>query len=160
MKVPAECPGEQNKEEKRKLKIERQAAAAAPKEYDMPSTNGSNSPPPLTRQDTMNSLSSGYAASAQRSVSGLPKPPEEIPERVEPTTSSGSRRNRIVAPPPTTYVSVPAASNGSAEPKGKMLYPYQANDQGELTVDDGKEVTILEPDGKIHYYVFWAPFDH
>jgi len=27
-----------------------------------------------------------------------------------------------------------------------MLYPYQAHDQGEITVDEGKEVTVIEPD--------------
>lgn len=167
MKVPAECPGEQTKDEKRKLKVERQAAATAPKEFDLPSpTNGSSSPPGLTRQNTMNSLSSGYAASAQRSLSGLSRPQEDIPEAAEsapaaaavpaaPTPTPAVRRNRIVAPPPTAYISSPAgaasvgASNGTVERKGKMLYPYQANDQGEITVDEGREVTIVEPDGKL-----------
>ena len=158
MKVPAECPGEQNKEEKRKLKVERQAAATAPRELDTSTpTNGSSSPPPLTRQDTMNSLSSGYAASAQRSVSGLARPPEDIPEHPEPssidtvsTRPAAGRKNRIVAPPPTAYIGgVGSTSNGLSEPKGKMLYAYQANDQGELTIEDGKEITVLEPDGKL-----------
>jgi hypothetical protein len=29
-----------------------------------------------------------------------------------------------------------------------MLYAYDANGDGEVTVAEGKEVTILEPDGK------------
>jgi hypothetical protein len=29
-----------------------------------------------------------------------------------------------------------------------MLYPYQQNGEGEITVPDGREVVILEPDGK------------
>src|SRR5205814_1943133 len=70
MKVPAECPGEQTKEEKKKLKAERQATASAAVEVPIvPATNGTTGVT-LTRQDTMNSLSSGYAASAHRSVSG------------------------------------------------------------------------------------------
>ena len=74
MKVPAECPGEQSKDEKKKLKTERQASSNAA----APSANGALHPeyaselPALSRSDTMNSLSSGYAASANRSVSGLP----------------------------------------------------------------------------------------
>ena len=29
-----------------------------------------------------------------------------------------------------------------------MLYSYEARDDGELSVSEGKEVTIVEPDGK------------
>jgi hypothetical protein len=28
------------------------------------------------------------------------------------------------------------------------MYPYQANGEGELNVDEGQEIVILEPDGK------------
>lgn len=161
MKVPAECPGEQSKEEKKKLKVERQEAASSTPVYDSTTANGSLDNSNLSRQNTMNSLSSGYAASAHRSVSGLSRPIEDsIPENtvnVAPTSSaprSGTaRKNRIVAPPPAAYVSATSApaSNGtgrSSEPKGKMLYPYQENGEGEISIDEGKEVTILEPDGK------------
>lgn len=165
MKVPAECPGEQSKEEKKKLKVERQEAANATPTYEPTILNGSPDNATLSRQDTMNSLSSGYAASAHRSVSGLPRPAEDsIPEHTPsappastaPKTST-IRKNRIVAPPPAAYVSASSApplngSGRSSEPKGKMLYPYQENGEGEISIDEGAEVTILEPDGKLHSY--------
>ncbi|EHY60933.1 Protein BZZ1 [Exophiala dermatitidis] len=157
MKVPADCPGEQTKEEKKKLKAERQAAATAAAEA--PASNGVSSPPSLTRQDTMSSLSSGYAASATRSVSGnIPRSMGQedgatsggasLTANAGSTVSSSARRNRIVAPPPTTYVSAPTDSgaNGSSQPRAKMLYPYEARDDGEVTLSEGTEVRILEPD--------------
>jgi hypothetical protein len=51
-----------------------------------------------------------------------------------------------------------SAVNGSStsnEQKGKMLYAYEANDTGELTVGDGREVTILEGDGKTSAFTFF-----
>ena len=175
LKVPAECPGEQTKEEKKKLKAERQAVASAAVEAPVApaaATNGTNRTT-LTRQDTMNSLSSGYAISAHRSVSeNVPKvgsvasngedpsPPQRsspitsttpaVSSATTPAASASSRRNRIVAPPPAAYVSGPAPppSDGSSLPRAKVLYPYEARDAGELSVEDGKECTIVEPDGK------------
>ena len=180
MKVPAECPGEQTKEEKKKLKAERQAAANAAVEAPVapvaPATNGTGGTT-LTRQDTMNSLSSGYAASAHRSLSGtMPRAGSAIsngedsttPQRsspltittpattsaatpaAAPTASNPTRRNRIVAPPPAAYVSAPMLppAESAAKPRAKLLYPYEARDAGELSVDEGKECTILEPDGE------------
>ena len=167
MKVPAECPGEQSKEEKKKLKAERQEAARAAH----PVSNGSSvdvsaDAPGLERHDTMSSLSSGYAASAQRSVSGSGSrtPVEEpaAPERsstLKPAVSKPAalRKNRIVAPPPTQYVSeLPADEVGGAEPsrarpseqRWKMTYAYRANGEGEVTVEEGKSVVVLEPDGE------------
>ena len=163
MKVPAQCPGEQNKDEKKKLKAERQASSNAA----VPSTNGASHPdhaselPALSRTNTMNSLSSGYAASANRSVSGLPlKAPSDEPNpdhsvsQTTGTKSATTRRNRIVAPPPTHYLSeLPveldrtSSTSNLREPRGKMIYPYQATSEGELTVEEGQEVTVLEPDG-------------
>ncbi|KAK7897071.1 Protein BZZ1 [Exophiala xenobiotica] len=161
MKVPADCPGEQTKEEKKKLKTERQAAALVAAEA--PASNGVSSHPPLTRQDTMSSLSSGYAASATRSVSGtIPRSTgEEISSPLTTITSnsvstSGPRRNRVVAPPPSTYVSGAAESgaNGTGQKRGKMLYAYEARDQGEVSLPEGAEFKIIEPDDggwtKIH----------
>lgn len=164
MKVPAECPGEQNKEERKKLKAERQETANSLKSPT--STGPSDSVtelPTMSRSNTMNSLSSGYAASAHRSVSGsgLRSPTEETPpERpasLKPDISGPNtlRKNRVVAPPPAAYISelpgsAPVNGSGSTsnEQKGKMLYAYDANGGGEVTVAEGKEVTILEPDGK------------
>ena len=113
----------------------------------------------------MNSLSSGYATSAYRSVSGAGgRTPSEEPSidrtsSVQPVTSKPNtlRKNRIVAPPPAQYVSeLPAKEKGggdtrpssrSSEPRAKMVYAYQANGEGEITVEEGKEVVIMEPDG-------------
>lgn len=166
MKVPADCPGEQSKEEKKKLKVERQEAAhtAMAVEVLSPATNGRVASPALTRQDTMNSLSSGYATSAQRSVSVLPlrstgigadEPAEQVmpasTDELSASKPAATRRNRIVAPPPAAYVSAPppeASSHSSSRARGKMLYAYEARDGGEISVKEGKEITILEPDGK------------
>lgn len=171
MKVPAQCPGEQNKDEKKKLKAERQAASNA----TLPSANGASHPenvselPALSRSNTMNSLSSGYAASANRSVSGLPlRSPNDDPSSDQNASqpavkkSATTRRNRIVAPPPTHYASgAPAELNGAGstssprEPRGRMTYPYQATGEGEVTVEEGQEVTIVEPDGENSFIIKW-----
>lgn len=162
MKVPADCPGEQTKEEKKKLKTERQAAALAA--VETPASNGTPTRPALTRQDTMSSLSSGYVASATRSLSGNTSKASGQDDSQTPTVSSpltsapsnagslagvATRRNRIVAPPPAAYVSTPAdvGANGSNQARGKMLYPYEARDDGEVSLSEGTEVKILEPDG-------------
>ena len=156
MKVPADCPGEQSKEAKKKLKADRQAAATAAASAPPPTTNGN--PPPagvaelssLSRSNTMNSLSSGFAASAQRSVSGAGK--ASAAELGTDGATSG-RKNRVIAPPPTSYVNeapgdVPDGRSQSTETRGRMLYTYQASDAGELTVDEGTEIVLVEPDGK------------
>ncbi|KAL3422606.1 actin polymerization protein [Phlyctema vagabunda] len=158
MKVPAECPGESTKEERKKLKAERQEAAGSAGNRASVAGNGSVDALGISRTNTMNSLSSGYSASAQRSITGAPKTPTEegVPERSSTIKASISgpttlRKNRVVAPPPAAYVSdVPGASagaNGSSnEQKGKMLYAYDANGDEEVTVAEGKDVVILEPD--------------
>ncbi|EXJ81934.1 hypothetical protein A1O1_08001 [Capronia coronata CBS 617.96] len=146
MKVPADCPGEQTKEEKKKLKAERQAAAIAATEA--PAANGVSSPPSLTRQDTMSSLSSGYAASATRSAPG--NIPRSSGQDDSTTAGAGStaRRNRIVAPPPATFVSGTdgLGANGSGQPRAKMMYGYEARDESEVSLSEGTEVRVLEPD--------------
>ncbi|KAL4782171.1 hypothetical protein BJX76DRAFT_333355 [Aspergillus varians] len=165
MKVPPECPGEQTKEEKKKLKVERQEQASAAPVVDLGTTNSSSTAPSLVRRDTMNSLSSGYAVSANRSLSnvGTQESVAEIPDTspgspvtpVAPTaTKPVVKRNRILAPPPTQYISSPSPAELPApsqkpndrEPRGKMIYPYQATGADEVTVQDGEEVTVLEPD--------------
>lgn len=169
MKVPADCPGEQSKEDRKKLKAERQAAASAvveaPQQPATASTNGSM--PSLARQDTMNSLSSGYATSATRSVAPprtasmtssatVTTPTQEMTSSplaaaAPAPAAGGARRNRIVAPPPAAYVSPPpddAPGSPGGQKKGRMLYPYEKRDDGEVSVDEGKEVTIVEGDGE------------
>jgi len=168
LKVPADCPGEQTKEERKKLKAERQSSAnLAP-----PPTNGGLPEgvielPALSRSNTMNSLSSGYAASASRSVSGVGSRLHVEETNHEPTSApqpvaskpATLRKNRIVAPPPVQYVSE-APSNGIGsnagggslpsrpiEPRAKMLFSYEASGDGEVSVEEGTEVIIVEPDG-------------
>lgn len=158
MKVPADCPGEKNKDERKKLKAERQASA---NQLLKPGASGSTTNvsegPSLSRTNTMNSLSS---REAQRSVSGQPSPIEENTPAPRPSVSSATssapaKRNRMVAPPPTAYVtdSSGAGLNGSSkhEKKGKMLYGFDGNNSGEVSVPEGREVVLLEEDGRSHY---------
>ena len=162
LKVPAECPGEQSKEERKKLKAERQAAskAAPPVQTNGGHSGGAAELPDLTRSNTMDTLSSGYAASANRSVSMRSGPEESAPDaetQATPPKPAASRRNRIIAPPPTQYVSElpandsgparPPATSNPAETRGKMLYAYSAMAEGELNVQEDDEVIITEPDG-------------
>ena len=162
LKVPAECPGEQSKEDRKRLKVERQAASkTAPMHTNGGPPENTAELPALSRSNTMDTLSSGYAANANRSVSGrLPDGEgdtdgvgESQPQVNKP---AGTRRNRIVAPPPTQYVSEPlqkaptgggTMAAGPPELRGKMIYAYQANGSGEVSAEEGDEVVILEPDG-------------
>ncbi|GAP89582.1 putative actin polymerization protein [Rosellinia necatrix] len=155
MKVPAECPGELSKEERKKTKADRQAAAGT-----LLTPTGTPDHvaelPDLNRSNTMNSLSSGYAASAHRSISGQvtnPRPPSEDTPPELPGSRPAARKPRLVAPPPAAYISeLPgSAVNGSGAPKaneqkGKMLYAFDAGGEGEISAAEGQEVAIVEPD--------------
>ncbi|KAI9730829.1 MAG: hypothetical protein M1834_005547 [Cirrosporium novae-zelandiae] len=172
MKVPADCPGEQSKEEKKKLKAERQEAANASHRRQSISVSPSSTDlPSVSRSNTMTSLSSGYAASAQRSLSGtLARTPSE--EKIEennppkPIASKAStvRRNRVVAPPPAQYIGSSGADGAGNtgppvppkpnEQRGKMLYAYQATGEGEISATEGHEIVMVEPDGRIIYDFF------
>ncbi|SPN97740.1 related to BZZ1 - Myo3/5p-Bee1p-Vrp1p actin assembly complex component [Cephalotrichum gorgonifer] len=168
LKVPADCPGEKSKEERKKLKTERQTAANSLLSPTTGTPAHVNELPDLTRSNTMTSLSSGYAASAHRSVSGAlsgqRSPVEDSPPEItaprpsvsSPTTSTtppaasgAARKNRVIAPPPSSYISELPGSDAAekkTEQKGKMMYAFQANGEGELTVPEGREVVLLEPD--------------
>ncbi|TFB07661.1 Protein BZZ1, partial [Trichoderma ghanense] len=157
MKVPADCPGEQNKEERKKLKAERQAATNRLLAAD-PAAVSHVSDESLTRSNTMTSVSSH----SRHSVVSAPQTPSEdapsetAPKAVTaaakaPTAAAPVKRNRVIAPPPTAYISQPPAGslNGileREEKKGKMLYQFDAGGDGELSVAEGKEVVVLEPD--------------
>ncbi|KAI1773381.1 FCH-domain-containing protein [Hypoxylon cercidicola] len=152
MKVPAECPGELSKEERKKYKSERQSAAGSLLKPPTGPPDHVAELPTLSRSNTMNSLSSGYAASANRSISGSVVSPRSPAEDTPPEPSGprpAVKKTRLVAPPPAAYISelpgsaVPAKT---AEQKGKMLYTFEANGDGEVSVTEGREVVVLEPD--------------
>ncbi|KAK4122378.1 FCH-domain-containing protein [Parathielavia appendiculata] len=155
MKVPAECPGEQSKEERKKLKQERQSAANALLKPSGPPEHVVELPA-LSRSDTVTSKTSGYAASSQRSMTGPISPSEEAPASEVPSstrpagtaTTGAVRKNRVIAPPPSAYISeLPgSAPNGSLGQKGKMLYSFEAGGAGELSVPEGRDLVVLEPD--------------
>ena len=107
---------------------------------------------------SMNTLSSGYAASAQRSVSGTTVKDDSSAPRI--STSASVRRNRIVALPPEHYVSDGTNGGASSEARGRMMYGFQQSSEGELTVEEGKEVSIIEPDGKCAIAYAVTQFDH
>lgn len=179
LKVPADCPGEQGKEERRRLKVVRQeeARTAAPVEPE-PTPSVQSVAPTLLRSDTansMNTLSSGYAASAQRSISAttVPTPADEspfdapIPPPADTKPSPAApRRNRVIAPPPAAYIKAPPPdpnenTNGSrsSEKRARMLYGYDANNEGEISVEEGKEVVVVEADGlstPVHFSVCYV----
>ena len=107
----------------------------------------------------MNSLSSH---SAKRSVSGSISEQRSPTEDASPSTgprpsapvpqTSAPVRKRVMAPPPTTYVKDDRnhAKNGvtKEDKKGTMLYAFDSGAEGELSVSEGREVVLLEPDGK------------
>ncbi|RBQ67565.1 hypothetical protein FVER14953_03095 [Fusarium verticillioides] len=159
MKVPPDCPGEQTKDERKKLKAERQDAAnklLKPTATMTSVHSNASDGPELTRSNTMTSLSSHSARpSLSGSISGQLSPSEETPpDAGRPSMSSAKssgtmRKNRIMAPPPAAYITGSGGeTNGGAkeEKKGKMLYAFEASGEGELTVQDGRDVVLLEPD--------------
>ncbi|KAG8168350.1 hypothetical protein KVR01_001099 [Diaporthe batatas] len=159
MKVPAECPGESSKEERKKLKQQRQEAANSLLSPGPASSDKVAELPVLSRTNTVNSISSGYAASAHRSMTSAMSPteeaPPEVPTNTRPTSTIGSgsvRKNRVIAPPPAAYISeLPgSAPNGSGaghqEEKAKMLFTFEASGDGELSVPEGRELVVLEAD--------------
>lgn len=161
MKVPPDCPGEQTKDERKKLKAARQDTANKhlKPSSTMTSQTSVSDGPELTRSNTMNSLSSHSARpSLSGSLSGPRSPADETPPENGPRPSVSStnttntiRKNRIMAPPPSAYITDPGAGqNGEekAEKKAKMVYSFEANGEGELSVQEGREVVLLEPDGE------------
>lgn len=158
LKVPADCPGELTKDQRKAAKAERQAAASAQVVSSPPGSShggggGTNGAPTLQRSDTMgsmNTLSSGYAASAHRSLSGAtvtsPTTAESsAPSRISSASTRGA--NRIVAPPPAAYITSSNGDSADAEEQtGRMLYAYTSTNSAEATIADNTSFTLLEPD--------------
>ncbi|KAI5302922.1 hypothetical protein KEM56_000217 [Ascosphaera pollenicola] len=155
MKVPASCPGEMSKEDKKKLKAQRQEGVGA-KSLKMASSNGDMSTVNgssdtlggrLTRQNTMTSLSSRTSATGlNRSTSGSNGIDEVIAEStgagISPTKST---RKSVLAPAPSQYGKAATESPFDA-PTGRMLYAFTASDPEEVSVGSGVDVTVIEPD--------------
>lgn len=160
LKVPADCPGELDKEARKNIKQQRQAAAAVALQTasETPSSNGAqqarprSTAPSLQRSDTigsMNTLSSGYDARSTSAMSVKTGNEEAAPA---PPPKTGPMRNRLVAPPPTVYAK--PSQNGDSEQKGRMLYAYEANGDGEITIAEGQEFTVVEEDGELRSHNF------
>lgn len=150
MKVPAECPGELNKEEKKKIKLQRQQTAQlATASLNGSTTDGDISS--LNRSDTMNTLSSGFSAVAQRSVSGTSTvhSDDDSPKQA----STGPRSHLLKAPPPSSYAQEPSPQPSPSEKRGRMLYTYLKSNPADTTAEEGQEVIILETDGLSYLFV-------
>jgi hypothetical protein len=139
MKVPADCPGELSKEDKKKVKLQRQESVhVGSGSLNGSTTDVSGDASSLHRSDTMNTLSSGYSAAAMRSVSG------SMVQHTDEDKKTAPRRHRLVAPPPPT--SHAPAENAK---HGRVLYSFQKNGPDEMSVEEGAEIVILEDDGEL-----------
>lgn len=169
MKVPAECPGELSKEEKKRLRAQRQEHAG-----DMPALAASASTGEIS--DTLDADGGGGGgsggsdhtaslpdltqANTVRSQASTPSSPAAAaPEADKP---AAARPRRVMAPPPAQFVSGGPriggagagrrSSSGAAEtgaPGGRMLYAYTATGDDEVSVVEGADVVVEERDGKL-----------
>lgn len=143
MKVPAACPGVLDKAAKKALKGEMKANAA------VGGSNGADTE--LTRSNTMNSLSSSYAGgrlSSKRSTTMFERNANPSTTSVElPGTNdiAPPRRARTVAPPPERYGPIAELADNRGK-TGRMMYAYSGTREGEVSVEGGAEVAILELD--------------
>lgn len=139
MKVPLTCPGELTKEDKKKMKVARQETANTSKTSlgsvggpeDGPGGNlgAGDSHQQLSRSNTVASFSSRLS-SGETSV----------------TSQKGGKR--MLAP-----ASIPPLHSSSA-PHGKMLYGFQGGQEEELTVEAGRDISLVDPDGKFFLLSF------
>jgi hypothetical protein len=143
MKVPAACPGVLDKAAKKALKEEMKANAA------VGGSNGADTG--LSRSNTMNSLSSSYSGgkmSSKRSQSKLSKNANPSATSFELAVSNDiapPRRSRVIAPPPERYEPI-AELGDNGNKMGRMMYAYSGKREGEVSVEGGAEVVVLEPD--------------
>jgi hypothetical protein len=210
MKVPAECPGEQTKDQRKKLKAERQEAAnallsvAAPGAADeRPSRSSTSASVTSRRTSRLGGLGRASSSHSRAGAGGAedrpstpavdeeeeeeeeeqgrragadddeaarvatpPPPPRPAasappapatPPPAKPSALAGvvgaasaaaaAKKPRIMAPPPSAYIMGGGGGAKPAEQKGKMLYSFDANGEGEVSVPEGRDVVLLEPDG-------------
>lgn len=150
MKIPADCPGVLDKAAKKAFREEKRASMAVNSEVGNGDEHSSGS---ISRSNTMTStLSSSHSI---RGNGGLKAVNNKL-SRSNSMAGTGSTR-RAVAPPPDRHVSASSAEPIRESPmedsavKGKMLYAYTARGEGEITVEQGKDLIILEPDGMFHF---------
>jgi len=143
MKVPATCPGVLDKSAKKALKEEKRAQAT----LDVGNGDGYKSSE-ISRSNTMTStLSATHSAEGGGTLS----PTKSISTRPSVTAPSPARA-RVLAPPPMKYIAPPPESIAELPTddnliKGRMIYAYNAVGEGEISVAEGRDVFIVEPDG-------------
>ncbi|RPB00101.1 hypothetical protein L873DRAFT_1681392, partial [Choiromyces venosus 120613-1] len=150
MKVPAVCPGVLDKAAKKALKEEKRTSVA------IGGSNGNDTE--LSRSNTMNSLSSSYSGGrlgTKPSASKLSASVSPSATSVELETTpdiAPPRRNRVIAPPPERYISPPSEpiaelpEQVKQEKIGRMIYTYSGAGEGEISVEAGADVVVVEPD--------------
>ena len=169
MKVPADCPGEQSKEDRKRLKSERQEAARelqsvppSSSSYDLSESATSSTVAELPGNSTQRSVSSttNKSGGLNRSdtIGTLATLGSGLSARVNRSTSATSSHVELdgrpletaSAPMPPPRPPRPATQNTSEarEQKARMLYSYEKNDEGEISVKEGMEVVVLEADGE------------
>ena len=148
MKIPATCPGVLDKAAKKAFKEEKRTSIALNSTAVELGNGDGYSTSGVSRSNTMNStLSSSHSTGGGglRSMRSVGSRLSKSNSTTTPTT-----RSRILAPPPEKYLppeDIPELPTEDNSPKGRMLYPYNATGEGEISLEDGKEVSILEPDG-------------
>ncbi|KAF3933187.1 Intersectin-2 [Dactylella cylindrospora] len=143
MKVPASCPGPLDKTAKKALKDERHnkvAKVSTDKLSELPASNGSTHG--LNRTNTVTSVSTTSTALDR---SGTVK---SVASSSAAASSAKPPTRRVLAPPPAKYIAeLPADGPAKPDgPKAKMLYGYTATGDEEISVGEGKEVVVVEPD--------------
>ncbi|KAK6526299.1 hypothetical protein TWF694_004899 [Orbilia ellipsospora] len=155
MKVAANCPGPLDKSAKKALKDVRQSKVGSistdklSELASIPTSNGGSSSTALNRSGTVTSVSTTSSAALDRSgtvKSTVATPTPSTPTPASSTTKAAPTR-RVLAPPPTKYIAeLPAETSKPDGPKAKMVYGYTATGDGEISVGEGKEVVVVEPD--------------
>ncbi|KAF3160068.1 hypothetical protein TWF225_007925 [Orbilia oligospora] len=149
MRVAANCPGPLDKTAKKALKDVRQnrGSVSIDKLSELPASNGSSIG--VNRSNTVTSVSTNSTATVERSgtVKSTATTSTAATSTAPSASSSKPPARRVLAPPPAAYIAeLPADEAVPDGPKAKMLYSYTAGGDGEISVGEGKEVIIVQPD--------------